>query len=397
MIPLLLACDPYADWPAPGSYFPYVYQPEADVEAYEEVAWETETWTPEDDPDQLALYLLKAQMHRPGAPDEVVEHFAGQAVPPLAGAPTISAVGDVMWVGDNWSHFADGAAALLDGSTRVGNLETPVSALHSTEPGALGLYAFNAPDTMLEGLPLDLVQLNNNHSLDAGDDGLAATLESVAAHGYAHTGVDAHRALEGVAWHAYTWGTNVRESSAFELFIEPFGHEDPIIDWHRVARDFAEVEAQHRVVLLHWGYEYEYYPRPQFMVAAREFIALGADLVLGQGPHVVQPVELCSVNRPEVVPGVGACSLRTDDGEPRTAAVVYSLGNFATAMATVPCQVGIVASILLDEGGVAGLGWEAVATVDGPEVLPLDSLLDAADYAAESARLDEHLGRGWRR
>jgi poly-gamma-glutamate synthesis protein (capsule biosynthesis protein) len=151
------------------------------------------------------------------------------------------------------------------------------------------------------------------------------------------------------------------------------------------------------VVLVHWGFEYEYYPDPHFMVLARRIVAAGADLVVGSGPHVAQPAEICHVNRPEEVPGIGTCSLRTADGQPRTAAVLYSLGNFGTIMATVPCQVGLVATVSLDPD-VTGLGWSAVATVeDPPWVRPLDDLLDDPELAAEWARLDGHLGSDWRR
>ncbi len=390
----LLACDPYADWPSEGTYFPWVYTPEDELEAYEGVRWETETWSPDDDADQLALYLLKAQNHKPGGVTEVEQHFTAQSLPAPGDGLALSVAGDVMWVGDNWSSFATPAADLLDGDLRVGNLETPVSSLHSTEPGDLGLYAFNAPSSMLDALPFDALQLNNNHSLDAGDQGLVGTAEAVAASDYVATGVDGHATVQDVALISYTWGTNVREESAHELFIEPFGHVDPEIDWDRVADDL-EVDARWRVVLLHWGYEYEYFPEPQFMVQAREFIKLGADLVVGQGPHVVQPAELCHVNDPSQVPGVGTCSVRTDDGEPRTAAVIYSLGNFATNMATIPCQVGVVASVTLGDEGVTGLAWNAIATVDGPEVVPLESL-EGEEYLAEAARLEAHVA-GWGR
>ncbi len=393
MIFWLVGCDPYADWPEAGTYFPWVYTPETELEPYESVRWETETWSPEDDADQLALYLLKAQNHKPRGVTEVEQHFSAQALPAAGDGLTLSLAGDVMRVGDNWSSFATPAAELLDGDLRVGNLETPVSALHSTEPGDLGLYAFNAPESMLDALPFDALQLNNNHSLDAGDEGLAATVEAVG-QGYVATGIDGHATVDDIALLSYTWGTNVREPSVHELFIEPFGHADPDIDWDRVAADLS-VDARWKVVLVHWGYEYEYFPEPQFMVQAREFIRLGADLVVGQGPHVVQPAELCHLNDPSQVPGVGTCSVRTDDGEARTAAVIYSLGNFATNMATIPCQVGIVGTVTLGDDGVTGLGWEALATVDGPEVVPLDSL-DAAEYLAEGERLEGHLA-GWGR
>ncbi|MBW2256116.1 MAG: CapA family protein, partial [Deltaproteobacteria bacterium] len=297
-------------------------------------------------------------------------------------------------------------ADLLDGDLRVGNLETPTSPDHPTELGALGLYSFNAPPALLDGLPLDLVQVNNNHSLDAGDTGLEATLAELDARGIAHTGVDEHAIVEvagrRIAFLSYTWGLNEREvESTHELFVVPFGHLTEDIDLSgieddiRLARDDG---AQTVVLLVHWGFEYEYYPDPHFLVLGRRLVTLGADLVVGQGPHVAQPPEICHVNHPEVVPGVGTCSVRTPDEVPRTAAVLYSLGNFETIMGTVPCQTGLVATVTLEDD-VTGLGWTAVANVDtaAHELHPLDALLDDPEWAEESSRLDAHLGRSWRR
>ncbi len=411
LLPALASCDPYADWPETGSYFPYVYTPEDDLEDYHHVRWETETWDPAEDYEEVGLYLLKAVDHRPSAPDESLEHFAqmrGRIPPPGAGT-TLSLVGDVMWVGDNWAHYAEPAAPLLDGELRVGNLETPTSPDHPTGLTELGTYAFNAPPEMLDGLPLDLLQLNNNHSLDADDLGLENTVAEVEAREIFHLGVDTHRSVEVgdrvIRFLSYTWGINRRDyESSHELYVVPFGHLDEAVELDSIAEDIrrSRSQADAVVVLLHWGFEYEYYPDPHFMVLAREIIAAGADLIVGSGAHVLQPPEICAVDTPEQVPGIGTCSVRATNGEeePRTAAVLYSLGNFGTGMATIPCQVGMVATATLDGRDVTGLGWAAAATVegpDGPEVRPLEELLDEPEYAAEADRLDAHLGTGWRR
>lgn len=405
----LAACDPYRAWPEPGTAFPDVYTPEDDLEPWEEVRWETETWDPLTDTQSAALYLLKAANHRQGAPPESLLHFDAMRglVPPLVeGDLRLSFVGDAMWIPDNHASFAVDVEPLLDGDLRIGNLETPTSPDHPTGLGELGLYAFNSPPALLDGLPLDVVQVNNNHSLDAGEEGLTATLAEIAARGLVATGVDTHATVEvdgrTIAFLSYTWGINQRDVvPERDLFVVPFGHVGEDIDLSSLAADVAaaRAEADHVVVLVHWGFEYEYYPDPHFLVLGRRLVEAGADLVVGQGPHVVQPPEVCQVNLPEIVPGIGACSLRTDDGEPRTAAILYSLGDFESIVATTPCRVGIVASVSLDEGGVSGLGWSAVANVTaGPHrLVPLDAALDDEDFAAESARLDAHLGADWRR
>ncbi|MDP2312947.1 MAG: CapA family protein [Pseudomonadota bacterium] len=407
---LLAACDPYRAWPEPTEVFPWVYTPEADLEPYEEVRWETETWDPDTDRDEVGLYLTKALLHRPGAPQESLDHFQAMrdTLPPVSTGASLNFVGDVMWMGENWAGFALPASGLLDGDLRVGNLETPTDPGSSTEPAELGLYRYNAPPEILDGLPLDIVQLNNNHSLDVGDSGLEATIAEVEARGLGWTGIDAH----GVSYAgdtgdvgviSYTWGVNRRDiTSAHDLRIIPFGHLDEEPDLATLAADIEATRAlgvKSVVVLVHWGFEYEYYPDPHFLQLGRRIVALGADVVVGEGPHVAQPAEICSVNDPSVVPGIGTCSIRTDDGEPRTAAILYSLGNFGTTMPTLPCQAGIVATVTLDPD-VTGLGWAAAVTMEGEaglEIVPLADALDDSERADEAERLDAHLGVGWKR
>ena len=93
--------------------------------------------------------------------------------------------------------------------------------------------------------------------------------------------------------------------------------------------------------------------------------------------------------------------MRTDDGRPRVAAILYSLGNFGTVQPTVPLQTGIIATASLRPGfGVTGLGWEAVTVQDGPSglsLVPLAARLEEVEYAEEQARLDQHLGVRWKR
>lgn len=413
---LLAACpsaepvDAYVAWPDPRATFPWGLPAETGLQPYEEVRWETETWDPFVDQGMAAQYLVKASQHRQGALPEVVEHhrLMNAAIPPLSGdGVRLSLVGDVMWLGTSWSTFALPVADLLDGDLRIGNLETPVVPGAPTDLEELGLYTFNAPPELLDGLPLDLLQLNNNHSLDLGDAGLEATVAEVTARGFDTTGVDGHAIVTvgdlDLAFVTYTWGLNGRgPSEDHELFVLPFGHiQDGELDLAPLLADIAAARASADVVIVlpHWGFEYEYYADPWFLQLGRRIVEAGADLVVGHGPHVVQPAELCVVNDPRTLPGIGTCSLR-DDGPPRTAAVLYSLGNFDTVQPTIPVQTGLVATIEVDRTGVRGMGWEAIATVpggDSKEVVPLDSLVDDVDYAIEAGRLRTHLGTDWAR
>jgi len=54
----------------------------------------------------------------------------------------------------------------------------------------------------------------------------------------------------------------------------------------------AAGEEDYRILMLHWGGKYEnsYYPGPQQVKMAREFIKGGADLIIGHHSHTLQPV-----------------------------------------------------------------------------------------------------------
>ena len=388
----------------PETLYPWVYTPEEGLEDYQKIRWETETWDATS-PLEAGLYLKKWLLHRPGAPRESLEHFEAMRtqIPPLGQGTVLSFVGDIMWIGADWSGFAAPVATTLAADLRIGNLETPTS---SKNPyGKEGIPTrYNASPEMLDGIPFDLLQLNNNHSLDLDDAGLEATVAAVKARGIRTAGVDAQALIDvggsSIAFLAYTWGLNRRDlKSKHELFVVPFGHVGQPIDLARIEADITDARlrnAKHVVVLVHWGFEYEYYPDPHFLQLARKIIALGADVIVGTGPHVVQPAELCYVNHADRLPGVGACSVRSADGIARRAAVLYSLGDFSSEAGRIELGAGIAVKVSLDADGVSGAGWTPVLMRHKPEsVHPLVQHLDESTVAGELERLRKHLGQSW--
>lgn len=412
LVLLIAGCDPYAAWPDPRDTFPWGVVDDQELEDWERVRWEEGPWDPETEPLYNGMYLQKALFHRKGTPTEAVYHWGlmRARLPPLTGdGIRLSLVGDVLPTGDPPTD-PTGALPLLDGHLRVGNLETPVAPSVQVGEGPPGVPRFNAPLQLLDQLPLDLVQVTNNHSLDAGDAGLEETIALLAERGVPGIGVDGSWAavdLGGgdlLAFLAYTWGVNDPEATSIhDLGIVPFGQPGRV-PLDRVRDDIAAIRAEGAslvVVMVHWGYEYEYHPDPHFLKIGRGLVEAGADLVVGSGPHTPQPAEWCTVNVPASPPGVGSCSVRTADGRARYAAILYSLGNFGTDQPTLPLQVGLVAQVeLAPDVGVIGMGWQAVAALPGDQpqqLAPLGDLLDDEAYAAESARLDAHLGARWRR
>lgn len=237
----------------------------------------------------------------------------------------LAAVGDVMLARSVGRHFADAPGDFTSGGVHdvlrsydivCANLENPVGTSGQPCPGQDPNVTFRAhPDTLnvLQSLGVKVVSLGNNHMLDYGEPALLETLEHLDRRGIAWVGAgrnyeEANRPLlmeiggRRLAFlsHAFIYSVNSRMAT----------RSRPGISDHRPSRIVERVRSLTRaghqvIVMMHWGYEYCFYPLPYQMRAARRMIDAGATLVLGHGPHYPQGIE-----------------------EYRNRQIVYSLGNF---------------------------------------------------------------------
>lgn len=263
----------------------------------------------------------------------------------------IALVGDVMQHGQqlraslqpdgstSWRGVFDAIAPLIrDADLALANLETPVDEGQAYD----GYPRFNAPETLLVALRdagFDVLQTANNHCLDRGREGALATLEAVHRHGFGSAGTYASaedraspwviRELPGpitVAFLAYTYGTNGQPMPEGEPWLVNWLDEGVMQADVARASDLADLV----VVGLHWGAEYQHRPAPWQTALARSLVDAGADVIMGHHPHVLQPAELLSVERPE--------------GR-RDALVLYSLGNFVSNQRPFPRDGGVIARV----------------------------------------------------
>lgn len=198
----------------------------------------------------------------------------------------------------------------------VANLEIT----HAGKPYK-GYPQFSAPDELsgaLKRAGFDVILTSNNHSCDGGSKGVTRTLDVLDDLGIKHTGTfrnqkerDAHYPLiveqNGirVAILNYTYGTNGL-SVPKPLIIN-------YIDSAVIKTDMkkAREKADYIICTMHWGTEYQPLPGEYQKNWEKYCYELGADMVIGSHPHVVQPVE-----RKEV------------GGEEKLTA--WSLGNFVS-------------------------------------------------------------------
>ncbi len=191
--------------------------------------------------------------------------------------------------------------------------------------GFSGYPDFNTPSDMadnLKDLGFDLVNGASNHSLDKGKQGVLNTLEIwEQQEDMVFTGVfdsqeqrDAIPVIErdGLTFSflAYTYGTNgIEPDASYRL---NYFDKDLITQDVKKAKEVSDFV----IVSAHWGDEHMLEPNAFQKEYAQLFADLEVDAVIGTHPHVIQPVEW------------------VEGKNGHQTLVVYSLGNFLSAMST---------------------------------------------------------------
>lgn len=299
-------------------------------------------------------------------------------------AVDVRAVGDIMpgrFVAEIAAEqgFDDLFAAvtpLLTGDLLIGNLESPLTERRELlRPGPYRMPAPPEVGPALRRAGFHVLALANNHALDVGTPGLQDTVATLVANDIVPLGVGADQVVAYMPVIIATGGMRLA-LLAFNDIADP--HDCGGTQVRSAARDFAcdaegwgrawldeaaltavqeaRNQANHVLVLVHWGHEYLPQPTPHQHRWARDLTRAGADLIIGTHPHVLQPVTALEL-----------------DG--RRSVVAYSLGNFVFDQDfSVETSTGTVLRVLLDAKGVALVAAAPVEIVAGqPRPLALDS------------------------
>ncbi|SFJ50751.1 CapA family protein [Thermoflavimicrobium dichotomicum] len=195
----------------------------------------------------------------------------------------------------------------------VGNLEFT---LRGKKPYT-GYPHFNAPDEIVDALKdagVDVVSTANNHAMDTGAAGVKRTYKVVNEKGIktAGTAPSAEQRKPTIvekngirfAFLAYTETTNG--------IPVPEDYLVNRIDLKQIRKDIQEAKkqgAEFVAVSLHFGEEYQRKPNEYQRKVANQVLKDGADVILGNHPHVLQRVEKVKM-----------------DGKEKL--IIYSMGNF---------------------------------------------------------------------
>lgn len=388
---------------ASPAVFPEAYTPEVGLPAYASLRSEGSKLAPTI--REGLLYIEKWFHKKYSAPVEEKPYFDHQRAlmrilaaesPPAGDSVRLGLVGDLMWLRNGWDSFLapEVLAELNRCDVLLGNLESPI-ARGLRVPSFLGEYYFynSAPGLLASFRRPDgrnsftAVSLANNHVMDFGAAGCRQTLEFLAEQGVPQSGVRPTPdeppyvafARDGIhfGFFAGGWGLNeVANETISELrfnFLHGLAPEDgrPVdLSLAERALDAMTTDGvDFKIISLHWNFEYEWYPTPHTMLVARRLVERGADLIMGHHPHVQQPYEIAFINGAEVryrddatvlaaQPGSG-CLLRDPSGRPRKALIIYSLGNFATKMATFISRIGMLQALTVTRGLSGDVDWFA--------------------------------------
>jgi poly-gamma-glutamate synthesis protein (capsule biosynthesis protein) len=312
-------------------------------------------------------------------------------------------VGDISLGGDYASQYGQGSGnwtapfievrPVFEGADlRIGNLETPLY-MGSTPRRKKNLLGA-PPESVaaLSDLGFTALNLGNNHITDQGVEGITKTREALESRGIAPFG--AGKDLETARKAAFARANNL--SFAFLGYAVPDqdvsaeaatdSREGCVaLSLDRIEHDIVAARrmAPHVVVSLHWGYQYDRYPDPEQIATAHKIIDLGALIVYGHHPHVVQGMErykhgliLYSLGNFFFPRFVRTDGLRFQfPGEStRTAAVLCDVGaSGIQSFSTVPLATGRGKRIRVLEGHAAARATQTLVS--------LSTALSEADYA----------------
>ncbi len=204
----------------------------------------------------------------------------------------------------------------------VGNLETTFA---GKERGYSNYPTFNTPEQLgdaLKDIGFDVVSTANNHCMDKGYTGLVSTIEYLDKIGLDHTGTFTSeesskeiliKDVKGVkiAFLSYTYGTNGIPVPKDKSYAVNLIDKDLILEHLKLAK---KENPDMICVCMHWGIEYQTKPNNTQKDLADFLFKNGADVIIGNHPHVPQPMEKRTIE--------------LEDGITKDGFIIYSLGNF---------------------------------------------------------------------
>lgn len=249
---------------------------------------------------------------------------------------TITAIGDVLCHNTQYWDAYNSATDDYDfsyvfknikkyteaGDITIGNLETSFA---GKERGYSNYPTFNSPDALayaLKDIGIDIITTAGNHCLDMGFSGLSRTIDTLDNAEIEHLGT--YKSAEEqskifikevnglkIAFLNYTYGTNGIPVPAGKDFCVN------LIDKVLIKKQIEQAKNENVDLIcacMHWGTEYRLSANEEQKDLADFLFKNGVDVILGNHPHVFEPMEKRTVT--------------LEDGSKKDCFVIYACGNF---------------------------------------------------------------------
>lgn len=201
------------------------------------------------------------------------------------------------------SAMANIADMLSQSDLTISNLESPLSDNDSEPVYDKDVYIIGRPAAIesITNSGIDIVSLANNHIMDYTGPALQDTLNALDENGILHAGAGMNEAeadkivettVNGVSIAFFSWTDIVPDN--YVAYDDQPGVASARLNMNDALKRVREAKETHDVVIvaMHWGIEYQDYIDDYTQRdPAHQLADAGADVILGNHPHVLEGIE----------------------------------------------------------------------------------------------------------
>lgn len=232
----------------------------------------------------------------------------------------------------DFNSYLDVISQSIHGDLAIANIEAPIDAM-GDGTGYSSYPRFNIPRSIITALKnagINLALTANNHALDKGYSGLVNTTNSLKEEGLDYYGTftskeekDTYKIIDvkgiKIGLLAYTDSVNglmslvPEQNRDFCINLIGLNSNNDLNEMIEDVKNIRQQGAEFVIVSLHWGSEYKDEPNTRQRTVAQKLIDNGADVIMGNHSHCVQPITKKEIEF---------------EGKTKTVVVAYSMGNF---------------------------------------------------------------------
>ncbi len=206
-----------------------------------------------------------------------------------------------------------------------------------------------------KGRGFNVLHTANNHMFDMGTEGIETTLKTLEQEAVLDVGTNRTVDQYGKAkimvkngiklgFVSDCFGLNGRQlpkGDHHRIHVSKLVSKHAPPDLNLLQRQIDDCKEHHCdfiIASVHWGFEFEFFPREAQVKAARSLVEYGADCIISHHPHVIQPVEIYNPQR-----------------DPNRAAVIaYSLGSLTWGFMAPHIVLSTILNLKLTKGTTNG-------------------------------------------